>query len=100
VCTSDTQEQGFFIVKVFALQEVSVALPGIVDEMPVYFVMLSSYTINDVGEKRVIINTLGNEKMLVTIMLADLKSSTKLTPCVRVNRKNSVSFAAVCGVSD
>jgi hypothetical protein len=47
---------------VFTLQEVTITLRRIFDEMPVYFKMPSNYTISDVGTKSVT-KASGNENM-------------------------------------
>jgi hypothetical protein len=51
---------------------------GNANEMPVYVVMPSSYTVDDTGAKSVAIKTSGYEKMHVTLMLAVLADGSKL----------------------
>jgi hypothetical protein len=45
------------------------ALPGSVDEILVYFNIASNNTIDNTGAKSIVIDTLGHEKMWVTVML-------------------------------
>jgi hypothetical protein len=47
VCINDTEEQVFFIAKVFTSQEITITLQGNVNEMSVYFDMQSNYTNDD-----------------------------------------------------
>jgi hypothetical protein len=60
---------------------------GNTDKTPVYFDMLSNYTIDETGVKSILIKTSGNERMLVTVMLMVLADGTKLPPYVILNRK-------------
>jgi hypothetical protein len=55
------EEEGFLYIN--TLQEVTIMLPGSVDEMLVCFSMPYSYTISDVGMKIIVIKALGSEKM-------------------------------------
>jgi hypothetical protein len=43
--TNYTEEQVFFIAKIFTLQEVTLTFQGNADEMPAYFHMSPNYTI-------------------------------------------------------
>jgi hypothetical protein len=54
LCTNDVEEQVFFTVKVFTLQNVTITLLGNANEMGVYFYMPTNYTINDVNAKSVV----------------------------------------------
>jgi hypothetical protein len=49
------QKNIFFTVKNFSLQEVTITFWGDNREMPLFFIMSCSYTINDTGAKSVII---------------------------------------------
>lgn len=62
--------QAFFIIKFFILQEVTIALQGSFGKIPLYFDMPSSYTMDNVGVKYVVMRTSRSEKMQVTVMLA------------------------------
>jgi hypothetical protein len=53
VFASDVEEQLFFAAKIFALEEVTITLWGNDCEMPVYFDITSSYTVDDIGVKSV-----------------------------------------------
>jgi hypothetical protein len=53
-------ETGFFIVKVFTLQEIIITLQYTADEMSLYFNMPTTYTINDVGAESVVMKTSGH----------------------------------------
>jgi hypothetical protein len=68
---------------------------GNTDKTPVYFDMSFNYTVDDIGAKSVLIKTLGNEKMQVTVMLMVLADGIKLLPYVMFNRK-TVKETAVC----
>jgi hypothetical protein len=61
---------------------------GNADEMPVYFDMPPSYTVDDSGAKSVAVKTSGHEKTHVTVILAVLADGRKLPPYVILNRKN------------
>lgn len=59
----DMQEQGFFAVKFFTLQEVTITIHSYAREMPVHFDIPSSNTIDDVCAKSIAIKISGNEKV-------------------------------------
>jgi hypothetical protein len=48
VCTNNMEEQVFFTAKDFTLHEVTITVQGNDSEMPAYFDVPCSYTINDV----------------------------------------------------
>jgi hypothetical protein len=56
------QKGTFSLQKRNSLCKKGITLQRNANEMPVYFYMLSYYTINDVGAKSVTIKTSGNEK--------------------------------------
>jgi hypothetical protein len=56
MCRNDVEEQTFFTVKVFTLQEVLNTLWGNVEDTLVYFNMPSNYTINDADAKSISCN--------------------------------------------
>jgi hypothetical protein len=60
---------------------------GNASEMLLYFNILSSSTIKDVGAKSVVTESSGIEKMLGTPMVMELTNSMKLLPYVVRNRK-------------
>lgn len=60
---------------------------GNADETPVSFDEPSNNVIEEIGTKSVIIKTLGNEKMCITVMLAVLADGIKLPPYVILKRK-------------
>jgi hypothetical protein len=82
VCTNDVEEQVFFTVKNFALHEVAITFCCSACEAPLCFSMPSTYIISDIDTKFVAIETLGNEKMQVTVILIEFVDSTKLPPYV------------------
>jgi hypothetical protein len=43
------------------LQEIAIVLWGNIDEVPVYFIVPTNYTIDDAGAKSVVIKSSGNE---------------------------------------
>ena len=53
-----------------------------IDETPIYFEMITDRTYNKKGAKVVSIETKGNEKKLITCVLACSASGKKLTPCL------------------
>ena len=53
-----------------------------IDETPIYFEMVTDKTYNKKGAKVVSIETKGNEKKLITCVLACSASGKKLTPCL------------------
>jgi hypothetical protein len=64
-CRNDAERHDFFTEKNFTLQEITIILQVNADEIPVYFNILSNYTIDNVGVQSVIIKTSGNENMRV-----------------------------------
>jgi hypothetical protein len=76
----DLEQKGFLYST--ALQDDTIMLQGNVDEMPVYFGVPCSYTINDAATKFIVIKAPGSEKMQVIMMLA---ISAELLPCVILN---------------
>jgi hypothetical protein len=55
-------ETDFFIAKVFTLQEIIIRFRYTADEIPLYFNMPTTYTINDLDAESVIMRTC-HEKM-------------------------------------
>lgn len=60
---------------------------GNADEMPLYFDVLSYYAVDDFRAQSVMIETMGDEWMWVTIMLVVLADVNKLPPYMILNRK-------------
>jgi hypothetical protein len=56
-------------------------------EIPLYFDMPSSYTVDDIRAKSLVSETSGYEKMCVTLMLAEFANGTKSSPYVILNHK-------------
>jgi hypothetical protein len=83
VYTNDVEEQVLFIVKVFTLQGVAIALQDNVSEMTVYFNMSSHYIINEVNAKSVVVTPRGNEIVQVT-NVDQVTYSMKLPLCLVV----------------
>jgi hypothetical protein len=50
------------------------------DETPLYFDILSKYTVDEIGAKSMVIKTSSCEEMHVTVMLAVLADGSKLPP--------------------
>ncbi|NXU72638.1 POGK protein, partial [Oreotrochilus melanogaster] len=71
---------------------------GNADETPVSFDEPSSNIIEEIGTKSVIIKTLGNEKMCITVMLAALADGIKLPPYVILKRKTMLQDQMPTGI--
>jgi len=53
---------------------------GNADETPLYFDILSKYTVDEIGAKSMVIKTSSCEEMHVTVMLVILEDGSKLPP--------------------
>jgi hypothetical protein len=53
---------------------------GNADETPLYFDILSKYTVNEIGAKSMVLKTSSCEEMRATVMLAVLADGSKLPP--------------------
>lgn len=71
---------------------------GNADETPVSFDEPSNNVIEEIGTKSVIIKTLGNEKMCITVMLAVLADGIKLPPYVILKRKTMLKDQLPTGI--
>ncbi|RMC15171.1 hypothetical protein DUI87_07353 [Hirundo rustica rustica] len=71
---------------------------GSADETPVSFDEPSNNVIEEIGTKSVIIKTLGNEKMCITVMLAVLADGIKLPPYVILKRKTMLKDQLPTGI--
>ena len=52
------------------------------DETPVWFDMPSASTVNNKGEKTVLVKTTGHEKARFTVVLACMSDGTRLNPMI------------------
>lgn len=71
---------------------------GHANETPVSFDEPSNNVIGKIGTKSVIIKTLGNEKMCITVMLAVLADGIKLPPYVILKRKTMLKDQLPTGI--
>lgn len=71
---------------------------GNADETPVSFDETSNNIIEEIGTKSVIIKTLGNEKMCITVTLAVLADGIKLPPYVILKRKTILKDQLPTGI--
>lgn len=71
---------------------------GNADDTPVSFDEPSNNIIEEIGTKSVIIKTLGNEKMCITVMLAVLADGIKLPPYVILKRKTMLKDQLPTGI--
>jgi hypothetical protein len=85
VCTSDLKEQIFLIETVFSLLKAAMRRRGNIIDVPVYFYMPASCTIEGVGAECAVIETSFIEKMRVTVMLTELADSITPLTCLVLN---------------
>ena len=76
-----------FVIRARRSKNYSLVNIGNMDEMPVWFDMPTSKTVDSTGAKTVLLKTTGHEKTRFTVVLACLADGTKLKPMVIFKRK-------------
>ena len=76
-----------FVIRARRSKNYSLVKIGIMDEMPVWFDMPTSKTVDSIGAKTVLLKTTGHEKTPFIVVLACLADGTKLQPMVIFKRK-------------